>query len=347
MKKIKPEKLKKGSTIAIISPSWGGPSLFPGIYEKAISNLKEIFQLNIIEYPTARMDDRKLYENPRLRANDINDAFKDKSVDGIFASIGGSDSIRILPYLDIPSILENPKIIMGFSDSVTFLTYLNTKGLVTFHGPSMMAGWAQIHNFDYLQKYYSEILMENRESRDILPFPTWSNGYPSWADNSTIGEVNELQPNTHGFLWLQGKRTVRGEIWGGCMEVIDWLKGTQYWPEPGFWNNRILMLETSEEKPTPEEVGFSLRNLGIQGVFEELSGIMIGRPKDYNEEEKQKLYDTVLRIVAEEFGNREIPIIANMDFGHTDPNMIIPMGIRTEIVPVEQTIKFVEKIFED
>jgi muramoyltetrapeptide carboxypeptidase LdcA involved in peptidoglycan recycling len=72
MKMFKPKNLKKGSTIAVISPSWGGPSLFPGIYEKAIKNLKEMFDFNIIEYPTARMTDEKLYQNPQLRAKDIN-----------------------------------------------------------------------------------------------------------------------------------------------------------------------------------------------------------------------------------------------------------------------------------
>jgi muramoyltetrapeptide carboxypeptidase LdcA involved in peptidoglycan recycling len=112
MKMIKPKMLQKGSTIAVLSPSWGGPSLFPGIYEKALENLKEIFQFNIVEYPTARMDAESLYNHPELRAKDINDAFADDSIDTIFVSIGGNDSIRILEYLDIPSILKNPKIIM-------------------------------------------------------------------------------------------------------------------------------------------------------------------------------------------------------------------------------------------
>ncbi len=346
MKMFKPKNLKKGSTIAVISPSWGGPSLFPGIYEKAIKNLKEMFDFNIIEYPTARMTDEKLYQNPQLRAKDINDAFLDDRVDAIIASIGGSDSIRILQYLDIENILKKPKIIMGFSDSVTFLTYLNLQGLITFHGPSLMAGWAQSHNFDFLKNYYSDLLMTNPKSQEILPFPKWSNGYPSWDDKETIGQVKELKNNTDGFKWLQGNEKTTGEIWDGCLEVIDWLKGTPYWPEKNFWKNRILMLETSENKPSPDKVAFSLRNLGIQGVLNQLSGIFIGRPKDYDEEEKESLYKNILNIVSNEFGNKKIPIIANMDFGHTDPNMIIPMGIKTEIDPFNKTIKIIENIYE-
>ena len=342
---IKAKSLKKGSTIAIISPSWGGPSLFPAIYEKGLSNLKGIFGFNIIEFPTARMDAEQLYLNPELRAKDINNAFSDDTIDAIFISIGGNDSIRILKYLDIPTILQNPKIIIGFSDSVTFLSYLNTKGLVTFHGPSLMAGWAQMHKFEYLADYYRNILFTNKNQQDVLPFPTWSHGYPAWSDKKTIGQVLDLQNNTDGFKWLQGKDKVTGKIWGGCIEVLDWLKGTEYWPEQSFWENRILMIETSEDKPTPEEVGFSLRNLGIQGVLEQLSGILIGRPKDYSENEKKELYKTVRNIVNNEFENKDLVIIANMDFGHTDPNMIIPMGINTEIDPVNKTIKYIEKIY--
>lgn len=343
---IKPQKLTEGSTIAVISPSWGGPSVCPDIYKKGLQNLREIFGFTIKEYPTARMSNDELHKNPELRAEDINNAFADREVDAVFASIGGSDSIRILKYLDVDLILENPKIIMGFSDSVTFLSYLNQKGLVTFQGPSVMAGWAQMHNFDFLKSYYKSILMTNPPNREILSFPLWSSGYPDWNNIETIGQVQNLKKNPEGFRWLQGKRKVTGEIWGGCLEVIDWLKGTQYWPDSAFWKNKIYMIETSEEKPSPEEVGFSLRNLGVQGIFDQISGLIIGRPKDYTEDEKKQLYKTVVSIVAEEFGNSELPIVADMDFGHTDPNMIIPMGIKTEIDPAMKKISIIESIFQ-
>lgn len=346
MNMIKPKMLTKGSTIAVISPSWGGPSLFPRIYEKGIENLKEMFQFNIIEYPTARMVPEKLYGNPELRARDINDAFADDKIDAIFASIGGNDSIRILKYLDVPSILKNPKMIMGYSDSATFLTYLNTKGLVTFHGPSIMSGWAQIHNFDFLEQYYCDSLMTNNSHKQISPFSSWSSGYPDWSKEKNTGEILNLQKNTVGFIWLQGDKKVTGRIWGGCIEVLDWMKGTDYWPDKEFWNDRILIIETSEDKPTPEEVGFSLRNLGVQGILDKITAILIGRPKDFSNEEKKELYETVCKVVSGEFGKKDLVIVANMDFGHTDPNMIIPMGIRTEIDPESRTITFTEPFYK-
>ncbi len=81
MKKVR--RLKPGSKMAIISPSSGLPFIFPEIYELGIKNLREIFEFEIIEMTTARMHPDELYNNPKIRANDINQAFQDDSIDGI------------------------------------------------------------------------------------------------------------------------------------------------------------------------------------------------------------------------------------------------------------------------
>ncbi len=342
---IKPKKIKKGSKIAVISPCWGGPSIYPDIYEKGIKNLEEIFEFEVIEYPTARMNAEEIYSNPKLRANDINNAFSNEEIDAIFVSIGGYESIRILKFLDIDLILKNPKIIMGYSDAVTFLSYLNYKGLVTFHGPAIMAGWAQLQTFDYLADYYKEILLENNKENEIKPFSEWSDGYPDWADKKTLGEVKNLTKNKEGFKWIQGNKKIVGKLWGGCVEVLNFLNGTDFWPDKEFWNNKILLIETSEEKPSPAQVGYIIRNFGIQGILNKISGILIGRPKGYSDKEKEDLFNIIKTIATEEFNNPELLIIGNMDFGHTDPNLILPLGIDVEIDPILKKIIIKEEIY--
>ncbi len=344
---IKPKMLKKGSKIAVISPSWGGPSVYPDIYRKGISNLEEIFGFEIIEYPTVKMKADELYKDPELRAKDINDAFLNEEIDAIIVSIGGYESIRILKYLDIDLILNNPKIIMGYSDAVTFISYLNYKGLVTFHGPTIMAGWAQIRNFDYLFDYYKEMLLENNKENEIKPFPTWSDGYPDWANNENIGKVKKITENQEGCKWIQGNKKVIGKMWGGCIEVFNFLNGTDFWPDKEFWNNKILLIETSEEKPLPMQVGYIIRNLGIQGILNKITGILIGRPKEYTDEEKEDLWDIIKTITSEEFKNPDLLIIGNMDFGHTDPNLILPLGIDVEIDPIIKKIMIKEEIYRN
>ena len=167
---IKPKKLQKGDTIAVVSPSWGGPSVFPHIYESGIKALENL-GLKIKEYPSARKEADYLYKNPEFRAKDINDAFSNKEVKAIFVSIGGEDSVRILPFLDSDTIRKNPKIIIGYSDTTTLLTYFNQLGLVTLHGPAIMAGFSQ---WDSLGKKFQEhirnILFENPSTYEYKPY---------------------------------------------------------------------------------------------------------------------------------------------------------------------------------
>ena len=142
----KPSRLVEGDTVALISPSWGAPSIYPDIFERGVKELENL-GLKTKEFPTARMNAEMLYENPMLRAEDVVQAFADPDVKAIVTSIGGDDSVRILDHVDWGIIQKNPKIFMGFSDTTTLLVALNMGGLVTFHGPSIMAGLAQINAF--------------------------------------------------------------------------------------------------------------------------------------------------------------------------------------------------------
>ena len=126
MKFVKPKKLLKGDTVAIVSPSWGGPSIFPHVYESGLETIKRL-GLKVKEYPSARKEADFLYANPEFRAKDINNAFEDSEVKAIFTSIGGDDSVRILPFLDANIIKKNPKIILGYSVGVSTMSRLSGK----------------------------------------------------------------------------------------------------------------------------------------------------------------------------------------------------------------------------
>jgi len=343
---IKSKKLQQGDTVAVISPSWGGPNVFPYIYELGIEVLKKL-GFKIKEYPSVKKDADFLYKNPKFRAKDINNAFNDKKVKAIFVSIGGDDSVRILPFLNVNIIRKNPKIIIGYSDTTTLLTYLNQLGLVTLHGPLIMAGFSQ---WGILGKKFQEhiktLLFENSENYKYKPYDFYTEGYPDWSDKSNRGKVKSISKNT-GWNILQGASTIQGQLFGGCIEVLELMKSTKFWPADDFWNNKILFLETSEDKPTVNQVKLMLRNYGMQGIFDKISALLIGRPRDYSEEEKKKLNKNILDIVNVEFKNSTLPIITNMDFGHTDPQWILPLGIKAEIDCIKKEFKLMEKIFEN
>ena len=338
---VKPPRLNVGDTVAIVSPSWGGPSVYPHIYENGLSVLRSL-GLQIKEFPTARADDRFLSANPRARAADINDAFADPEVKAIFASIGGDDAIRILPFLDQQIIKSNPKILMGFSDTTTLLTFINQLGLVTFNGPSVMAGFSQALALpDTFLRHVKEMLFSPGDAYEYFSFDVYCDGYLDWRDLGNIGKTRELKSDG-GWRFIQGTGVEKGELFGGCIDVLEVINGTPFWPRIEFWQGKILFFETSEEKPSIQRVKRMLRNYGMQGIFTQVEAVLFGRARDYSDSEKLEFDQMILDVIQGEFGRTELPIVSNMDFGHTDPQFILPLGILAEVDCSKRTFKLLE-----
>ena len=170
--KYKVKRIQPGSTIGVISPSWSGPAGFPVVYEKGIENLKNVFNFKIKEFKNTRSSYNDSLDYVKKRVDDIHSAFLDKEVDAIFITIGGSDSIRLLPYLDKNIIINNPKIVMGFSDSTSLLTYMIKLGVPSFYGPSVMAGFAEPEGLN--QEFISHFKSFFFDKWDSYEYPTFS-----------------------------------------------------------------------------------------------------------------------------------------------------------------------------
>ena len=104
----------------------------------------------------------------------------------------------------------------------------------------------------------------------------------------------------------------------------------------------MLFFETSEDKPTPEYVKYEVRNWSIQGIFDQINGLMLGRARDYTDEETKKLEEYVVDVVRYESGHPEMPIVTNMDFGHTESQIILPLGSKIEIDCLNRIIRLRE-----
>lgn len=338
---VKPRHLVPGDTVAVVSPSWGGPSLYPHVYDHGLAVLRD-WGLEVREFPSARAPAERLQRDPRLRADDLGAAFADPSIRAIVPSIGGDDSIRLLPLLDEAVITANPKILMGFSDTTTLLVAGRRLGMVTFHGPSIMAGFSQMTGLPPAYRtHVHEMLFEPRSTYVYVPYDIYAEGYPHWRDPATVGQVNPLRRDD-GWHVLQGAGRVTGELLGGCLEVLDWLRGTSAWPVGDEWSGRLLFFEPSEEKPTPLRVERILRSFGVQGIFDRVTGVLVGRARDHSAEEKAALEAAIRGVVAEEFGRPDLPIVANLPFGHTDPQWVLPLGVQAELDVDAQTLRLIE-----
>ena len=337
----KPQKLNIGDTVGIVSPSWGGPSVFPAVYENGLKILAE-WGLKIKEFPSARANADYLRANPAVRAKDINDAFADPEVKAIITSIGGNDSVRLLPFLDKKIIAANPKIFMGYSDTSAIHTFCNLLGITTFYGPAVMAGFSQMNSLEpRFKAHVHEMLFEAKDDYEYAPYAKYCDGYPNWVNPENLGKVNTLKIND-GWHWIHGNGLAHGQLFGGCIEVLEMLKGTEFWPTKDFWKGKILFLETSEEKPTLHFIDHALRNYGMLGVFEQINGLIFSRARDYSDDEKKKLEELIVTIVAKEFGRADLPIVANFDVGHADPQVVLPLGINAAIDCAAKKIKLTE-----
>lgn len=316
------------------------------MYHEGVRVLTEELGFRVKEFKYTKAAASFIYDNPKLRAEDINNAFLDTEVKGIIASIGGDDSVRILPFINKEAVVANPKFFMGYSDTTTLLTYFNQLGLVTFYGPSVMAGCSQWSSFDDdFKKHIRLFLTGETLNYTYREFKQWTDGYLDWSNEENTGKVKPFR-SSDGWRFLQGSSIAIGELFGGCLEVLEFMKGTEFWASKDFWNNKILFFETSEEKPTVENVKRMLRNYGSQGIFEKISGVLFGRARGYSDSEKIELDKGIVTIIKNEFGQSELPIISNMDFGHTDPQLILPLGIKAEIDCRNKTLKLVESALQ-
>jgi muramoyltetrapeptide carboxypeptidase LdcA involved in peptidoglycan recycling len=327
---VKPRRLQSGDTVAVVSTSWGGPHTFSHVFEKGLAVLRERFGLRVKEYPGTRMSPADLWTHPQRRAADLNAAFADPSVSAVIASIGGDDSARILRHLDGNLIRANPKILLGFSDTTTQLVFAHSLALVTFHGASVMAGFAQLGNFPAAEVHIRAVLCEPEDTYVYEPYARWTDAYLDWSDPGNDGRVGELRPHD-GWHWLNGSGIRSGRLFGGNIEVLEFLKGSPYWPAEQFWNDRVLFLETSEDKPSVSQVRAWLFNYGVQGAFDRIAALLFGRARAYSEAEKAALDETILDVVVRQFGAGALPVVTNMDFGHTDPQWVMPLGVPAEV----------------
>jgi muramoyltetrapeptide carboxypeptidase LdcA involved in peptidoglycan recycling len=347
---IKPQKLQPGDKVATVSLSWGGPGAFPARYEAGKRQLEAEFGVTVVEAPHALSDPQWVYRNPQARADDLMWAFADSSIKAIFSTIGGDESIRILPYLDLEVIRANPKILMGYSDTTITHFACYRAGLGTFYGPALMLGFAENGGmFPYLVESVRKTLFSSAPIGEIQPnMDGWVVKPLEWAVPENQAIRRTLNPST-GWHFLQGKGTRRGPLLGGCFEVFDWLRGTDFFPPQANWQGAILFLETSEDAPSAELVRSGLRCLAAMDVLQNLSGILFGRPGGANLPVDQFAeYDRVLlQVVAEEQGLLDLPIVTHMDFGHTDPIFVLPYGVQAEIDCNSQKFSILENAVVD
>lgn len=299
---IYPKGLKKGSTIGLCAPA--GPS----------HDLTEIdgFKKFLVDKGFKVKEGKYIRKHlgyftstDAERAEEFMELIEDSSVDAIFFTRGGWGCARLLDLLDYNIIQNNPKIILGFSDITSLLIAITHKtGLITFHGPNGNASWEQ-PSYQWIEKLL-------------------------FSENSVLFEAKGMLTNTQKTI-ISG--IAEGELIGGNLSVLCGIIGSKYVPS---WENKILFLEEVGEEPY--RVDRMLTQLKLNGLLDQLSGVVLGQFKKCLAEEPNWAF-TIEEVLEQHFSKLKIPVFTGAPIGHVKDKYVLPIGQNVQIDADKFTIR--------
>lgn len=297
---VPPPRLQKGDLVALMAPA--GAIFNDDTVTKATTALEAMgFRVKVGETATRRLG--YLAGDDQFRAREFMQFITDKEVKAIVALRGGWGCARMLKYIDMTLIPDNPKVVCGFSDITTLLLAIYKQtGLITFHGPVGNSTW---------EGFTTDSFLDVVQARHI----------PIAMSNSDIRVVAE------GFG--------TGLLLGGNLSIICSLIGTAYLPD---FTNSILFLEETEEEPY--RVDRLLTQLSMSGMLDKLSGVVFGICAKCEPEEPEKSF-TLKEVIDQHFKNRSYPVIQGFSIGHVRDKFTLPVGAAAQLDTKNSTLTLV------
>jgi muramoyltetrapeptide carboxypeptidase len=303
---IIPPRLQPGDQIGIISPSSSIPDKALAQFRKGLNFLSDLGFIPVIG---KHVCSRSLgyAASPEEKLEDLHGFFADSSIKALICTQGGDTANACLSDLNWDLIKANPKIFMGLSDNTVLLNALfHRTGLITFHGPDLFWGLGKNPTAYDRQEFISR-LME--------------------------GKIGAIPPNRERRTIRGG--TAEGRLLGGNLRCLLKLAGTPYFPD---FSGAIFFMEALSM--TPEKCDYLFRQLIQMGVFDRISGAVVGYIDGLQRGGKEGLQmeDVLLRLTP----SHRFPILKINDFGHNCPNTILPVGGRVRLDGDHKEIEILE-----
>ena len=325
-----PAKLKSGDEVRIIAPSRSMIMLGEDCKKIATERLEALgLKVTFGKY-VMEADSDYLSTSVEHRAQDLNDAFRDKNVKAILTVIGGFNSNQLLNYIDYETIKENPKIFCGFSDITALSNAIHAKtGLVTYSGPHY-SSFGMLKGFEYSLEYFKKMFFQDEEF-EVLSSEKWSDD--AWFIDQ---ENREFIDNEGMFIINEGK--AEGNIVGGNLCTLNLLQGTPYMPDI---SNKVLFLEDDDMagKIYLMEFDRNLQSLMHMPEFKTVKGIVLGRSQKATSMTKEKWF----KLIKNKPELKDLPVIAGVDFGHSTPIITFPIGGYAKLEASNNKIKLTIK----
>lgn len=316
--------LKSGDTVRVITPSYSGKMIPDGVWEAAIKRLEGLGLKVTFGKHVRNMD---LLESSGIeeRHADFYEAFADTKVKGIICAIGGYNSNFLLDRIDWKVVKDNPKFFGGMSDITVLCNAIySMTGLKTYQIPNFR-NFGQKIGFEYTLDYFVRTAMGSEEV-EVFPSKEWSDD--RWTKNQ---EKRKFIKN-NGW-WILGNGEIKGISIGGNLCSLNLLQGTKYMPNI---EGKVLFIE-DDSMSTAGEFSRNLRSLMQVEGAEKIGGLVLGRFQKKTEMTRKKLE----MIVGDIPELSDKPVIANVDFGHTDPKITWMVGGEVEVFVSESEFKII------
>jgi muramoyltetrapeptide carboxypeptidase len=297
---VKPNALKPGATLAIISPASAAK---PDLVQRGIAHLQSLGYKTILDDHALASGPLYYAGNLANRLADLHAAFSNPDVDAILCTRGGWGSAELLPHLDRDLIRANPKPFIAYSDHTSLHTWLhNEANVITFYGPMVAADFSRDNGADPA---------------------SWQHSLHGLTEKWSLAKADGLRVLQPGHA--------EGTFTGGCLSIYAEALGTPY--APRIMSPTILFLEDIGTKPYQWDR--MLLHLRYAGLLENVTGIVLGDMKQCVPPDQEAYLDRAILHALQDFPG---PIAIGLRSGHVDaPNITLPLGIAAQLDLTEAT----------
>jgi muramoyltetrapeptide carboxypeptidase len=315
---LRPKALRAGDLVAVMALSGGLERDETSLFARGVEAIE---QMGFAVRVSALVDlDRRWWwaaATPREVAEEFNSSLRDPQVRAIFSLTGGRMTLSYLDLIDFAAVLVDPKPLLGFSDiSALHLALHARTGLVSVHSDLVTHGFGDWNECDDTRR---------KQLADIYLRVLTSDSAPG-----------ALPPGSRWECWRSGH--ARGPLVGGMLNRLVRVQATPYALSPERFDDAILFWE--EAFTSTAAVWNDLHVLRYAGVLDRIAGMVVGAPTEVESTEGGP--DTLREIVLDVLGDRDIPVLGNVDIGHNAPNAPMPLGVRAEVNAEVMTLSLLE-----
>ena len=290
----RPEYLKTGDKVALISPSYYTPM---ENVEKTAAVLKSWGLEPVIGPNVGKVVDGRYAGTVAERMSDINWALNDPTIKAIICNRGGYGTIQLINQLSLAQLKASPKWIVGFSDISTLHGLWNRAGVMSIHGT--MSSFLAQGGTDATSTLMRDLLMGKVPRYEVPSHPQNIEGSASGV--LVGGNICTFAPN----LGSQADATLGRDI--------------------------ILFVEEVEE--SMHNIDRQMRILQMNGVLNRCKGVILGEFTDCGTEFKDANGATISveAMIHELLKEYHIPVLCGFPAGHGDVNLPLVMGANVTI----------------